>query len=175
MNFLDQFRDIEFNEPASWPGWFTLMVASLVGLLLLFGGWHFLIKDQLTTLGKQQRQEVELRKTFKNKKGMVINLPAYRDQMVQVETLLSMMVNQLRGLEFVVFDPLKEEQHDFYAVLPIRVEISGRFHEVALFISDLSMLPRIVTVGDMAIDADDEGNLTTSILLQTYRYQAEEG
>ena len=194
MNFLDQFRDIEFNEPASWPGWFTLMVASLVGLLLVFGGWHFLIKDQLTTLGTQQRQEVELRKTFKNKKGMVINLPAYREQMVQVETLLSMMVNQLpdstevpsllvditrvgkrRGLEFVVFDPLKEEQHDFYAVLPIRVEISGRFHQVALFISDLSMLPRIVTVGDMAIDADDAGNLKTSILLQTYRYQTEEG
>ncbi len=194
MNFLDPLRDIEFNEPSSWPGWFTLSVASIAALLLMFGGWQFLIKGQLNTLDKQQRKEVELRETFSVKKGMVINLPAYRDQMVQVEALLTMMVNQLpdstevpsllvditrvgkrRGLEFVAFDPLQEEKHDFYAVLPIRVEIEGRFHQLAHFISDLSMLPRIVTVGKMEIDGDDEGKLTASILLQTYRYQAEEG
>ena len=194
MNFLDRLRDIEFNEPGSWPAWFTLFVACIAALLLMFGGWQFLIKEQLKTLDKQERKEVELRETFKTKKGMVINLPAYREQMVQVEALLSMMVNQLpdstevpsllvditrvgktRALDFVAFPPGQEEQHDFYAVLPIRGEIEGRFHQLAHFISDLSMLPRIVTVGEMEIDGDDEGKLTTSILLQTYRYQAEEG
>ncbi len=53
MNFLDPLRDIEFNEPSSWPGWFTLSVASIAALLLMFGVWQFLIKGQLNTLAQQ--------------------------------------------------------------------------------------------------------------------------
>ena len=187
---LDQLRQIDLNDPASWPAWFSLIVALVVASAVLYGSWHFVIKDQIRTVERLVQQEAELKSTFSMKKGMVVNLPAYQTQMGEIEDLLSELVAQLpdssevprllveiteagkqRGLEFLVFDPLEEIQREFYALLPIRVEVSGTYHHLAGFISHLSALPRIVTVGDMSIIADKEGQLLTSILLQTYRYQ----
>jgi type IV pilus assembly protein PilO len=167
-----------------------LIVALVVASAVLYGSWHFVIKDQIRTVERLVQQEAELKSTFSMKKGMVVNLPAYQTQMGEIEDLLSELVAQLpdssevprllveiteagkqRGLEFLVFDPLEEIQREFYALLPIRVEVSGTYHQLAGFISHLSALPRIVTVGDMSIIADKEGQLLTSILLQTYRYQ----
>ena len=187
---LDQLRQVDLNDPASWPAWFSLIVALVVASAVLYGSWHFVIKDQIRTVERLVQQEAELKSTFSMKKGMVVNLPAYQTQMGEIEDLLSELVAQLpdssevprllveiteagkqRGLEFLVFDPLEEIQREFYALLPIRVEVSGTYHQLAGFISHLSALPRIVTVGDMSIFADKEGQLLTSILLQTYRYQ----
>jgi len=75
-----------------------------------------------------------------------------------------------RGLNFLVFDPQQEELGDFYAILPILMEVTGSYHQLAEFISDLAQMPRIVTVGDMTISADDAGLLTTSVVVETYRY-----
>ena len=88
---------------------------------------------------------------------------------------LCSMEEGLNGLNSLsnnnIFPSDEEIQSEFYALLPIRVEVSGTYHQLAGFISHLSALPRIVTVGDMSIIADKEGQLVTSILLQTYRYQ----
>jgi len=186
---LDRLRQIDLNDPASWPAWFSLIVALVVASALLYGGWHFVIKDQIRTFERLVQQEAELKTTFSVKTGMIVNLPAYRKQMGEIEELLSDLVAQLpdssevpkllvditeagkqHGLEFLVFDPLEEIQSEFYELLPIRVEVSGTYHQLAGFISHLSALPRIVTVGDMSITADED-RLRTSILLQTYRYQ----
>ena len=186
---LDRVRQIDLNDPASWPAWFSLIVALVVASAVLYGGWHFVIKDQIRTFERLVQQEAELKNTFSIKKGMVVNLPAYQKQMGEIEELLSELVAQLpdssevprllvditeagkqHGLEFLVFDPLEEIQSEFYELLPIRVEVSGTYHQLAGFISHLSALPRIVTVGDMSITADED-RLRTSILLQTYRYQ----
>lgn len=165
---LDRVRQIDLNDPASWPAWFSLIVSLVVASAVLYGGWHFVIKDQIRTFERLVQQEAELKNTFSTKKGMVVNLPAYQKQMGEIETLLSELVAQLpdssevprlliditeagkqRGLEFLVFDPLEEIQSEFYALLPIRVEVSGTYHQLAGFISHLSALPRIVTVGDI--------------------------
>ena len=187
---LDRLRQIDLNDPASWPAWFSLIVALVVASAVLYGGWHFVIKDQIRTFERLVQQEAELKNTFSIKKGMVVNLSAYQKQMGEFEELLSELVAQLpdssevprllvditeagkqHGLEFLVFDPLEEIQSEFYELLPIRVEVSGTYHQLAGFISHLSALPRIVTVGDMSIIADKEGQLLSSILLKTYRYQ----
>ena len=187
---LDRLRQIDLNDPASWPTWFSLIVVLAGALALLYGGWHFVINDQIRTFERLVQQEAELKNTFSIKKGMVVNLPAYQKQMGEIEELLSELVAQLpdssevprllvditeagkqHGLEFLVFDPLEEIQSEFYELLPIRVEVSGTYHQLAGFISHLSAFPRIVTVGDMSIIADKEGQLLSSILLKTYRYQ----
>ena len=193
MSWSDELRRIDFQEPASWPAWFMVVVSILISILLLFGGWHFLIQDQLKGLDAEQSREIELRSTFSTKKGMVVNLPAYQKQMSQIEDMLAVMVHQLpdstevpsllvditeggarRGLNFLVFDPQQEELGDFYAILPIRMEVTGSYHQLAGFISDLAQMPRIVTVGDMTITADEAGLLTISVILKTYRYLSEE-
>ena len=193
MSWSDELRLLDIQEPASWPAWFMVVMSLLISILLLFGGWHFLIQDQQRVLDLEQSRETELRRTFSSKKGMVVNLPAYQKQMSQIEDILAVMVPQLpdstevpsllvditeggtrRGLNFLVFDPQQEELGDFYAILPIRMEVAGSYHQLAGFISDLAQMPRIVTVGDMAISADEAGLLTISVILKTYRYLSEE-
>ena len=193
MSWSDELRLLDIQEPASWPAWFMVVMSLLISILLLFGGWHFLIQDQQRVLDLEQSREIELRRTFSSKKGMVVNLPAYQKQMSQIEDMLAVMVRQLpdstevpsllvditdggtrRGLNFLVFDPQQEELGDFYAILPIRMEVTGSYHQLAGFISDLAQMPRVVTVGDMTITADETGLLTISVILKTYRYLSEE-
>jgi len=192
MSWLDDLRAVDMNEPGEWPPWFVVVVSLLVCLALLYGGWQFLIRDQRLSLDYERAQELELRRTFTIKKGMVVNLPAYQAQMIQIKNMLAELVRQLpdssevpslliditeaggrRGLEFVVFDPQEQELGDFYSTLPILMEVKGNYHQLANFISDLAQMPRIVTVGDLEITADEDGGLTSSLVLQTYSYLAE--
>jgi len=192
MSWLDDLRAVDMNEPGEWPPWFVVVVSLLVCLALLFGGWQFLIRDQRLSLDYERAQELELRRTFTIKKGMVVNLPAYQAQMIQIKNMLAELVRQLpdssevpslliditeaggrRGLEFVVFDPQEQELGDFYSTLPILMEVKGNYHQLANFISDLAQMSRIVTVGDLEITADEDGGLTSSLVLQTYSYLAE--
>ena len=189
MSWLDDLRGVDINDPAEWPPWFVVVVSLLVCVALIGGGWQFLIRDQRLSLEYEQDHEAELRRTFTIKKGMVVNLPAYRAQMVEIETMLAELVQQLpdssevpslliaiteagarRGLEFVVFDPQEQELGDFYSTLPILMEVRGGYHQLANFISDLAQMPRIVTVGDMEITADEAGVLTSSLVVKTYSY-----
>ena len=189
MSWLDNLRGVDLNDPAEWPPWFVVVVSFLVCAVLIAGGWQFLIRDQRLSLEHERAHEVELRQTFTIKKGMVVNLPAYQAQMVEIETMLADLVQQLpdssevpslliaiteagarRGLEFVVFDPQEQELGDFYSTLPILMEVKGGYHQLANFISDLAQMPRIVTVGDMEITADEAGVLTSSLVVKTYSY-----
>ena len=189
MRWLDVLRGVDINDPAEWPPWFVVVVSFLVCAVLIAGGWQFLIRDQRLSLEHERAHEVELRQTFTIKKGMVVNLPAYQAQMVEIETMLADLVQQLpdssevpslliaiteagarRGLEFVVFDPQEQELGDFYSTLPILMEVKGGYHQLANFISDLAQMPRIVTVGDMEITADEAGVLTSSLVVKTYSY-----
>jgi type IV pilus assembly protein PilO len=189
MSWLDNLRGVDLNDPAEWPPWFVVVVSLLVSAALIVGGWQFLIRDQRLSLEYERADEAELRRTFTIKKGMVVNLPAYRAQMVEIETMLADLVQQLpdssevpslliaiteagarQGLEFVVFDPQEQELGDFYSTLPILMEVKGGYHQLANFISDLAQMPRIVTVGDMEITADDTGVLTSSLVVKTYSY-----
>ena len=192
MSWLDDLRAVDMNEPGEWPPWFVVVVSLLVCLALLYGGWQFLIRDQRLSLDYERAKELELRQTFTIKKGMVVNLPAYQAQMIQIKNMLAELVRQLpdssevpslliditeaggrRGLEFVVFDPQEQELGDFYSTLPILMEVKGNYHQLANFISDLAQMSRIVTVGDLEITADEDGGLTSSLVLQTYSYLAE--
>jgi len=189
VSWLADLRGVDINDPAEWPPWFVVVVSLLVCAALIVGGWQFLIRDQRLSLEHERAHEAELRQTFTIKKGMVVNLPAYRAQMVEIETMLADLVQQLpdssevpslliaiteagarRGLEFVVFDPQEQELGDFYSTLPILMEVKGGYHQLANFISDLAQMPRIVTVGDMEITADEAGVLTSSLVVKTYSY-----
>ncbi len=75
-----------------------------------------------------------------------------------------------RGLEFVLFRPDKEQPKDFYAELPISLEVRGTYHDLAQFVSDVAALPRIVTFGDINIAVAKGSMLTMSAKARTYRY-----
>jgi type IV pilus assembly protein PilO len=85
------------------------------------------------------------------------------------------------GLEFELFQPATEVNRDFYAELPIRVRVNGRYHEFGRFISGLAALPRIVTIHDVRISAAGRDaplpgadlRLDMEATVKTYRYLEE--
>jgi len=126
------------------------------------------------------------------KKALAINLEAYKQQMEEMQQTFGSLLRQLpnstevpdllvditqaglgRGLEFVLFKPEKEQPKDFYAELPISLQVRGNYHELAQFVSDVAALPRIVTFGDITISSQTKGRLAMGATARTYRYLEE--
>ncbi len=187
---LDDLKNIDVNDLASWPVPIKIVAILAVCVAILGGGYVILIQDALEQYGQATKQEEGLRKTFLDKKALAINLPAYRKQMEEMQQTFGSLLRQLpnttevpdllvditqaglgRGLEFSLFRPEKEQPKDFYAELPISIEVRGSYHELALFVSDVAALPRIVTFGDIAINSASGSNkLSMSAKAKTYRY-----
>ncbi len=167
------------------------LIGILLGCIALLGaGYWFIISGELDEYAELQKKEQALRDTFLNKKALAINLEAYKLQMKEMQQTFGTMLRQLpntnevpdlliditqaglgRGLEFVLFKPEREKPIDFYAELPIRLVVTGSYHELGQFVSDVAALPRIVTLGDISIDGSPgKGKLSMSALAKTYRY-----
>lgn len=190
---LDDLKNIDVNNPSSWPIPIKIGGILAVCAVVLFSGFWFLIQGELEEYAGAQKKEEGLRETYMNKKGLAINLPAYRQQMEEMEQTFGSLLRQLpnttevpdllvditqaglgRGLEFTLFRPEKEQPKDFYAELPISVQVRGSYHELAQFVSDVAALPRIVTFGDISIGSSTkDGKLTMSAKARTYRYLEE--
>lgn len=191
---LDDLKSIDINNLGSWPVPIKIGGILIVCAIVLFAGFWFLIQGELEQYGEAQKKEEALRETFMNKKALAINLPAYKEQMEEMEQTFGSLLRQLpnttevpdllvditqaglgRGLEFTLFRPEKELPKDFYAEMPISVEVRGTYHELAQFVSDVAALPRIVTFGDISISASKDNKLTMSAKAKTYRYMEEGG
>ena len=186
---LDDLKNIDINNIPAWPLPIKIGGVVLICVGLLFGGYWFLIADELAQYEQVQMKEAGLKDTYLNKKGMAINLPAYKLQMDEMHQAFGTLLRQLpnktevpnllvditqaglgRGLNFVLFKPEKERPKEFYAELPITIRVTGSYHELGQFVSDLAALPRIVTIDTIDIVADAKSNLTMSAVAHTFRY-----
>ncbi|HEU0290230.1 MAG TPA: type 4a pilus biogenesis protein PilO [Burkholderiales bacterium] len=165
----------------------------LVVLALIIGAsWYFDWDDQLTRINGEAQKEEGLRKTFLTKKAEAVNLPSYLKQLEDIEKQFGALLKQLpgksemdalltdinqaglgRGLQFELFRPASgETQRDFYAELPITIKISGNYHDIGAFASDISKLSRIVTLNDIGLSTASAkgGVLTLDATAKTFRY-----
>ncbi len=192
---LDDLKNIDVNNLGSWPVPIKIGGILVVCAIVLFAGFWFLIQGELEAYGEAQKKEESLRETYTNKIGLAVNLEPYKRQMEEMEQTFGSLLRQLpnttevpdllvditqaglgRGLEFALFRPEKEQPKDFYAEMPISVEVRGSYHELAQFVSDVAALPRIVTFGDISISSGGKDNkLTMSAKAKTYRYLEEGG
>ncbi|MFA9438851.1 type 4a pilus biogenesis protein PilO [Uliginosibacterium sp. sgz301328] len=190
---VDDFRQLDPNDPGLWPA--APRVAALVALfiLLLVGAWWFLWKGQLETLDERRSQEVQLREEWVGKKRQAVNLDEYRKQLADIDRQFGTLLKQLpnksemeallvdvnqagrgRGLSFELWKPGTEAVRDFYAELPIALRVTGSYDDLGNFASDVAKLPRIVTLSDMAITMNPSGKLMMDANAVTYRYLDEE-
>ena len=196
---LKELNNLDFSAIGDWPPLAKgILIIFLCGVLA--GGWYwFFTLDQLDRFERAQAQETELRATFEIKQRLAANLETHRQQLAQMEELLQDLLRQLpgsaeiaallvdvsqtglaTGLTFELFQPMAEISKSFYAELPIQVQVTGDYHELATFVSGLAALPRIVTVHDVAITAPDQkdprnpapiaGKLSMRAMVKTYRY-----
>jgi type IV pilus assembly protein PilO len=191
---LDDLKSIDINDIAGWPLPIKIGGIALICVALLFAGYWFLISDELEQFDVEQKKEASLRDSYLNKKALALNLPAYKQQMEEMQQTFGTLLRQLpnrtqvpnllvditqaglgRGLNFVLFKPEKEKPQEFYAELPINIRVTGTFHELGQFISDIAALPRIVTVGNIDISSDPKsGMLTMAAVARTFRYLEQE-
>lgn len=186
---LDELRNLDLKDLASLPLPVKIAGIIVICMLILGGGYWYVIADELTELERVRQEEQNLRQTYLAKKRLAINLEAYREQMQQMEQTFGSLLRQLpnttevpdllvditqaglgRGLEFSLFRPERERPREFYAELPVSLKVRGTYHELALFISDVAALPRIVTFGNINIKGNKRGQLSMDATARTYRY-----
>ena len=190
---LDDIRRLNFREAGTWPISVKVVMLLILVLLIVAAGAFFDWKDQYETLGNVQQEELKLRDQYTQKKVKAINFELYVQQLKEVEQSFGALVKQLpnraeidalltdinqaglgRGLQFELFRPAStEKMADFYAVLPISIRITGNYHDMGAFASDVAQLPRIVTLNDVAI-ANNNGVLSLDAVAKTFRYLDEE-
>jgi len=197
MNVVDELRNLDVNDVGRWPLIFRASVIFVVFLAVVGAGvWFTIIKDRLPALQRAQDDESTLRVTFENKQRKAANYDAYKAQLAQIEQSFGTMLRQLpgeteipslivdvsqtglaSGLQEKLFQPQPEIPRDFYAEKPIKIRLSGGYHEIANFVSGVAALPRIVTLHNINITPEGQDSfdqLSLEVTAQTYRYLDEE-
>jgi type IV pilus assembly protein PilO len=190
---LDELRRLNIRDAGNWPLFPKVAVLLAIFMAIVVAGLFFDWKDQWEALGKAEQVEVGLKTQYTEKKKRAINFDLYVQQLNEVEQSFGALVKQLpnrseidalltdvnqaglgRGLQFELFKPAAQERMaDFYAELPINIKITGNYHDMGAFASDIAQLPRIVTLNDVAISSD-KGNLSMEAVAKTFRYLDDE-
>jgi type IV pilus assembly protein PilO len=198
MTFVEQLRQLDFKDIGRWPFLFrALGVAIILVFTTLLLVWYFVWGENgnRPQLLKAQAEQKSLWATFDEKQRKAANLEAYRQQLAEIERTFGAMLRQLpgktevpsllvdisqtglaAGLQERLFQPGSETKMDFYAELPIKIQLTGGYHEFGQFVSGIAALPRIVTLHDVEIAPSAAGasNLTLNVTAKTYRYLDEE-
>ena len=197
MNLIEELRMLDVNDVGRWPfvfraGVIGIVFAAVIGL----GIFWTIVENKAPQLTRAQDDEATLRITFMNKQRKAANYDAYKAQLEQMRQSFGTMLRQLpgkteipslivdisqtglaAGLQEKLFQPQSEIPKDFYAEKPIKIRLSGGYHEIANFVSGIAALPRIVTLHNINITPEDKDvydKLTMEVTAQTYRYLDEE-
>jgi len=190
---LEDIRRLNIREVGNWPVLPKIFILTAIVVVIVALGALLDWKDQYEALEQDRVEESKLKDQYSQKKAKAINFDLYVQQLKEVEQSFGALVKQLpnraeidalltdinqaglgRGLTFELFKPASQEKmEDFYAELPISIRITGNYHDMGAFASDVAQLPRIVTLNDVAI-ANEKGTLTLEAVAKTFRYLDEE-
>jgi type IV pilus assembly protein PilO len=194
MMTLDDLRRLDPKEIGSWPAAPKLGVMLIVFLACIAGSYIADWQDQVDSIDASKRKELTLRDAFLDKKKQAVDLDAYRKQLDDIEKSFGTLLKQLpsksemealltdinqaglgRGLQFELFKPAASETiSEFYAELPITIRVTGNYHDMGAFASDISKLSRIVLLNDVNLLQSAGGVLSMDAVAKTYRYLDEE-
>jgi type IV pilus assembly protein PilO len=186
----EEFKRTNWKDPGTWHAApkIVVLLAILVGIPT--AGFFGINQGQLEELELGAQKEEKLKQEYVGKKKQAINLDLHRQQLREIDTQFGALLKQLpnrsqmdallvdinqaglgRGLQFELFKPAGSEiRRDFYAELPIQVRVTGTYHDMGSFASDVGQLSRIVTLNEVNITAASGGNLTMDAVARTFRY-----
>lgn len=187
---LEDFNNIDPKNMGSLPLPVKAVLLSAIFIFLVGAGYWFMWKPSMEELEQVVNKETELRNVFMAKKKEAINLPIYKQQMVEIERTFGALLRQLPdksqmdglltdinaaglevGLEFELFRPGQESPADFYAVKPISIRVVGGYHQLGAFAQNIAKLSRIVTLEDLTISPVGGGDkLGVNATAKTFRY-----
>lgn len=191
---LSDINQLDFSDAGGWPLPVKIAAIAIVCALAFGTGFWFDTQEQLKVLEQSREKEKELKSTFEIKQMKAANIDSYRKQMADMKTSFGAMLRQLpgktevegviddisqtglaSGLEFDLFKPEGEIPVEFYAELPIKIKVVGKYNEIGGFVSGIAALPRIVTLHDISIipvtgKKEKSGILLMEATAKTYRY-----
>ena len=197
MNLLEELQSLDPRDPGRWPlavraGAVGLCFVVLTAVLIYFFVWD----QPLPELQRREDVEQQLRQEFRTKHAKAVNLDLYKQQLKDIERSFGALLRQLpgktevpnllvdisqtglsAGLEEKLFQPQPEQKRDFYAELPIKIRLTGSYHQFGQFVSGIAALPRIVTLHDIQIKSENKDaydQLSLELTAKTYRYLDED-
>lgn len=187
------FKSLDARDVGNWPVVPRVVVLLALFAAILLAGWWFDWRMQMEDLENKRQQEAKLKDEYLGKMKQAVNLDEYRKQLAEIDRSFGALLKQLpnksemesllvninqaglgRGLQFELFKPGSETIKDFYAELPITIRLTGGYHDLGAFAGDVAKMPRIVTLGEMGVNVQSEGQLKMDAIATTYRYLDEE-
>jgi type IV pilus assembly protein PilO len=187
--FGEQFRGLNPNDPSVWPAAPRYALCVAVTALVLVALWFVWLTNANDELETERATEVTLKADYQKKVAQAANLDLLKKQREQVQQYVTLLEKQLpskaemdallsdinqaglgRSLQFELFRPGQVIVKDYYAELPIAVRVTGRYHDIGSFASDVANLSRIVTLNNMTLTPAKDGNLAMDVTARTFRY-----
>lgn len=195
MSIVDDLNNLDPTDLGSWPVAAKALSIIIVLAVALFLGWYLAWNDSLKQLESATNKETDLRSTFVKKQKKAANLEAYEQQLAEMKETFGALLRQLptkaevaallvdisqagraSGLEFNSFTPGGERAKDGLIELPIKITVTGSYHEFGRFVSQLASMPRIVTIHNVSIKKDrGKADLSMDLLAKTFRYAEDSG
>lgn len=193
---LDELKELDFENVGSWPVAAHIAAVAIIFGAVLFAGYFFDIEDMGTSYDKVVKKEDELKRSLESLQRKVVNPKAFQQYLDQMEDVFGESLRQLPSeaevasliedvsnagvsnqLVFKSFSPGAEEAHQFYAQLPIKIEVEGTYHQLGHFVNNVASLPRIVSLHDLKLKPVDgkPGLLSMSANARIYWYLANDG
>lgn len=187
--FISQFRDLDPKDPTNWPSLprYALFVVTAIGIVVVL--WFAWLSGSQEQLQLEQDKEIKLREDYKTKLTKAVNLDVLKKQREQVQQYVTQLEKQLpskaemdallsdinqaglgRSLQFDLFRPGQIAVKEYYAELPITIRVTGRYHDIGAFASDIANLSRIVTLNNLSIAPKADGTLVLDSTAKTFRY-----
>lgn len=186
-----QFRNLDPNDPSVWPVLPKALLYLAVAIAVAAVLWFVMLKDYEAELEAERATEVTLREDYSKKMIKAVSLDGLKKQREQVQQYVTQLEKQLpskaemaallsdinqaglgRSLQFEVFRPGAMVAKEYYAELPITLKVTGRYHDIGSFASDVAFLSRIVTLNNLSIApaGKDADVLTMDATARTFRY-----
>jgi len=187
---LDEIRRTNWKDPGGWHAAPKLVVLLAILIAIPIAGYLLDTSSQVEELERLQATEQTLKQQYLDKKKLAVNLDLHRQQLREIDTQFGTLLRQLpnrsqmdallvdinqaglgRGLQFDLFRPAPAEiTREFYAERPISVRVTGSYHDMGAFASDVGQLPRIVTLNDVKINTAAGSQLSMDVTARTFRY-----
>jgi type IV pilus assembly protein PilO len=186
---VGQFRGLDPKDPSMWPALPRVAALLAIVVVVVVGLWFAWLNSSQAELEAEQAKEVALRDDYKVKLVKAVNLDALKKQREQVLQYVTQLEKQLpskaemdallsdinqaglgRSLLFDLFRPGQVAVKDYYAELPITLRVTGKYHDIGAFASDIANLSRIVTLNNLTITPKGDDSLTMDATAKTFRY-----
>lgn len=187
------FQNLDPNDPGVWPLAPRVAVFVFLFIATIAAAWWFDWSEQAALLERREAEEQQLRADWVSKKRLAVNLDEHKRQLAEIDRQFGALLKQLpnraemdsllsdinqaglgRGLQFELFKPGSDQVKDFYAEMPIEIRVTGGYHDLGEFASDVAKMPRIVTLNNVALEAGKDGRLKLDARATTYRYLDED-